>query len=181
MGELGILKIAAEHDLSMLQTWMTPTDVPCELLQGPGAAGHSFEPLGVVAIYGAWNAPLYTTLKPMINAITAGNCCLIKPSEMAAESSKVIKKFCDKYMDNDAIITIEGGIEVAVPVNKLPLDLICFTGSTTVGKIIAKTAAENLTPCLLELGGKCPVIVAEDAKIEFTATKIAQAKTLNSG
>ena len=181
MGELAILKIAAEHDLSMLKTWMTPENLPVELLQGPAAAGHSYEPLGVVAIYGAWNAPLYTTLKPLINAITAGNCCLVKPSEMAPKSSNVLKKFCDKYMDTDAIITIEGGIEVAVPINKLPLDLICFTGSTTVGKIIAKTAAENLTPCLLELGGKCPAIVAEDASIQFTATKIAQAKTLNSG
>ena len=74
-----------------------------------------------------------------------------------------MKKFTDKYLDPESCITIEGGVEVAVAVNKLPLDLICFTGSTQVGKIIAQTAAKNLTPCILELGGKCPLVVDYNA------------------
>lgn len=78
-----------------------------------------------------------TTLKPVIQAITAGNCVIIKPSELSAESSKVIKKFTDKYLDPEFVVTIEGAVDVAVAVNQLPLDLICFTGSTQVGKIVA--------------------------------------------
>ena len=90
-----------------------------------------------MAIYGAWNVPVSTSLKPLIDAIAAGNCALVKPSEMAESAALVIKKLVDTYMDNDAIKCCIGPLEVAVAVNKLPLDLICFTGSTRVGKIIA--------------------------------------------
>ena len=100
---------------------------------------------------------------------------------MAPNTSMVIKKLCDKYLDSNALQVIEGGIEVAVPINKLKLDLICFTGSTTVGKIIAKTAAENLTPCILELGGKCPTIVDFNADVAYASKKIAYTATTNSG
>ena len=92
-----------------------------------------------------------------------------------------MKKFTEKYLDPESVITIEGGVEVAVAVNKLPLDLICFTGSTQVGKIIAQTAAKNLTPCILELGGKCPLVVDYNAQIDFTSSKVAFGKTINSG
>ena len=147
----------------------------------PGAAYTKYEPLGVVGVFGSWNAPFVTTLKPVIQAITAGNCVIIKPSEHSSESSKVIKKFTDTYLDPEHVVTIEGGVDVAVAVNQLPLDLICFTGSTQVGKIIAQTAAKNLTPCILELGGKCPMIVDHNAQIDFTSAKAAFGKTFNSG
>jgi len=103
----------------------------------PGAAYTKYEPLGVVAVFGSWNAPFVTTLKPVIQAITAGNCVLVKPSEHSPASSAAIKKFCDTYLDQEYVVTIEGGVDVAVAVNQLPLDLICFTGSTQVGKLIA--------------------------------------------
>ena len=92
-----------------------------------------------------------------------------------------MKKFTDTYLDKECIITIEGGVDVAVAVNNLPLDLICFTGSTQVGKIVAQTAAKNLTPCILELGGKCPLVVDHDSAIEFASIKAAFGKTVNSG
>lgn len=83
-----------------------------------------------MAVFGSWNAPFVTTLKPVIQAITAGNCVIVKPSEHSPKSSAVIKKFTDTYLDKEYVQTIEGGVDVAVAVNSLPLDLICFTGST---------------------------------------------------
>ena len=120
----------------------------------------------------------------MLNAIIAGNCVLVKPSEISPSTSAVIKKFCDKYMTEEgeeAVICIEGAIDVGIAVNSLNLDLICFTGSTTVGKIIAQTAAKNLTPCILELGGKCPVVVDTSADLDFTVKKLAENKATGSG
>jgi aldehyde dehydrogenase (NAD+) len=105
----------------------------------------------------------------------------LKPSEVAPNVSAVIKKFMEKYLDQDYIRCIEGGIDVAVELNKQKLDLICFTGSTMVGKIIAGVAAKNLTPCILELGGKCPAIVHETADIGSAVDKICSAKFSNSG
>ena len=90
-------------------------------------------------------------------------------------------KFCDTYLDNDAIAAFVGGVDVAVALNKLKVDLFCFTGSTTVGRIIAKTAAENLVPCILELGGKCPCVVDHNADIKYSSMKIAYSATANSG
>lgn len=92
-----------------------------------------------------------------------------------------MKKFIEKYCDNDAVVCVEGAVDVAVAVNNLNLDLICFTGSTQVGKIVAQTAAKNLTPCILELGGKCPLIVDHSAAMDFSTGKIAFGKTVNSG
>lgn len=92
-----------------------------------------------------------------------------------------MKKFVEKYCDSKAVVCIEGAVDVAVALNNLNLDLICFTGSTQVGKIIAQTAAKNLTPCILELGGKCPLIVDHTAAMDFSASKIAFGKTINSG
>lgn len=105
----------------------------------------------------------------------------MKPSEIAPATSAAIKKFMDKYLDLDYIRCIEGGVDVAVELNKQKLDLICFTGSTMVGKIIAAAAAKNLTPCILELGGKCPAIIHPTADLEHTAEKICWAKFSNSG
>ena len=181
LAEVSFLETSAKHDARHLKEWMAQTKEEIELALCPGAAYTKYEPLGVVAVFGSWNAPFVTTLKPVIQAITAGNCCIVKPSEHSAKSSAAIKKFCDTYLDPEFVITIEGGVDVAVAVNQLPLDLICFTGSTQVGKLIAQTAAKNLTPCILELGGKCPMIVDYNAQIEFTSSKAAFGKCFNSG
>ena len=129
------------------------------MLLAPGRTYIRYEPLGVVAVYSAWNYPVLLGLKPVVQAITAGNCCIIKPSEISPHTSKCIAKLFDKYLDKDHLRCIEGGVDVARELNKQPVDYICFTGSTFVGKIVAETAAKNLTPCLLELGGKCPVVI----------------------
>lgn len=100
---------------------------------------------------------------------------------MAPCTSRVIKDLVEKYLDNDCFAVIEGGPEVAAQIGNYPWDLICFTGSTMKGKLVAEVAAKNLIPCILELGGKCPVIVDTSANVDFAARKIAFARFSNSG
>ena len=92
-----------------------------------------------------------------------------------------MKKLIDEYLDSDCYVALEGGPDVAIAINNLPVDKICFTGSTQVGRIVAQTAAKNLTPCLLELGGKCPTIIDQSADIYFSAAKVSMGKVSNSG
>jgi len=142
----------------------------------PNSTKIRYEPLGVALIYGSWNFPYFVTLKPLANAIAAGNCAIIKPSEMSPKSSSIIQKIVQKYLDNDCYRVILGDVNVSIQIGKFPFDLICFTGSTEKGKLVAKVAAENLIPCILELGGKCPMIIDESADIDFAAMKVAAAK-----
>jgi len=129
VAEVGVLEGAARHDIKSLSTWMKDVPEDVELLLAPGAAFTRQEPMGTVAIIGSWNAPFVTTIKPLISAISAGNCAIVKPSEHSPKSAAVIKKMVEK-LDPDCFVCFEGGIDVAVAINKLPLDLICFTGST---------------------------------------------------
>jgi len=153
----------ANWSLKNLDKHMKDEHVETEMLQYTTCAAKTiirYEPLGVCAVYGTWNYPFNLTLGPMLQAIVAGNCCIIKPSELSPASSACMRRLVENYMDKDCIACCEGGIDVAVNLNtQKDLDLICFTGSTFVGKIIAENAAKNLIPCILELGGKCPAIV----------------------
>ena len=158
-------------------------DIPeeTELLLAPGRTSVRYEPFGVCGIYSAWNYPLVTMLKPVVQCICTGNAAIIKPSEVAPATSAVLKKFVERYLDTDFYQVIEGGIDVAVALNKQKLDLICFTGSTSVGKIVATAAAANLTPCILELGGKCPVVVDREADLDHATDKLCFSKFQNQG
>lgn len=142
----------------------------------PNSTKIRYEPLGVALIYGSWNFPYFVTLKPLANAIATGNCAIIKPSEMSPKSSSIIQKIVQKYLDNDCYRVILGDVNVSIKIGKFPFDLICFTGSTEKGKLVAKVAAENLIPCILELGGKCPIIIDESADVDFAAMKVAATK-----
>ena len=181
MTEFVMLESAIKHDGRSLESWMKDHPVTIELAQAPATVFTRYEPLGVVGVFGAWNAPLATTMRPVIQAITAGNCVIVKPSEHSPHCSAAMKKLIDTYLDSDWVIVIEGGVDIAKELNQMPLDLICFTGSTQVGKMIAQTAAKNLTPCILEMGGKCPLIVDFNCDVEFATTKAAFGKTFNSG
>ena len=163
---------------------MKDEHIDTEMLQYTTCAAKTtirYEPLGVVGVFGAWNYPYNLTMGPLLQAIVAGNCCLVKPSEHSPATSALIKTIVERYMDHDAIACVEGGIEVAVALNKKKLDLICFTGSTFVGKIVAGEAAKNLTPCILELGGKCPTIVDQGVDLSNAVHKICSTKFQNSG
>lgn len=139
------------------------------------------EPYGVALVISAWNYPIYTAIPQVATAIAAGNCVILKPSELASHTSGVIKKLFDKYLNPDYYQCIEGKIEIAKAVTRLPVDVICFTGSTSTGRLVAMEAAKNLVPCILELGGKCPVIVDETASLEAAVNRILNGKFLNCG
>ena len=179
--EVGLNVATIKHTLKHLKQWMKEEKLNSELFFAPCTTSVKYEPLGVVCIYGSWNVPISTSLKPLIDSIAAGNCALVKPSEIAENSALIIKQLVDTYLDKDAIKCCIGKLEVAVACNNLPLDLICFTGSTRVGKIIAENAAKNLTPCILELGGKCPMVIDSTADMPHAIAKACMGKFLNSG
>ena len=129
VAEVGTLEGAARHDIVHLKTWMKDIQEDVELLLAPAAAFTRHEPMGTVTIIGSWNAPFITSLKPLISAIAAGNCAIVKPSEHSPVSAAIIKKIVED-LNQDCYVCIEGGVDVAVAINKLPSDLICFTGST---------------------------------------------------
>lgn len=154
-------------------------DTPFSL--GPGKSYIMKEPLGVIAVMGSWNFPISTTIVPAISAIAAGNCVVIKPSEMAPWSAKIMKTLCARYLDLAAYKCINGQVQVAIRTTTSKFDKIIFTGSTEKGKLVAAAAAKNLVPCCLELGGKCPLVIDKSADLEFAAMKIAQTGFINSG
>lgn len=128
--ELLLMKGSASHDLKHLKEYMKDKSEETELALAPARTTIRYEPLGVCGIFSAWNYPILTALKPVIQCITTGNAIILKPSEIAAATSKVLKKFVDRYLDPEFIRCIEGGVDVAVELNQQKLDLICFTGST---------------------------------------------------
>lgn len=176
------LTLGEVHDaLSNLDKWSRTTCVDTPFVVGPA---HSYllpEPLGVALVVGAWNYPLATSIPYLAAAIAAGNCCVVKPSEVSAYTSKVIAELMDRYLDRDCYRCIEGKVEVAKAIIKEKFDVIAFTGSTEKGKLVAQAAAENLTPCILELGGKSPTIVDRNANLENAALRIVQGRYLNCG
>ncbi|MEH2238420.1 aldehyde dehydrogenase [Nostoc sp.] len=139
------------------------------------------EPLGVVLIIGPWNYPFNLIISPLIGAIAAGNCAIIKPSEIAFHTSDVIAKIIAKHFDSAYIAVVEGGVEASEKLLAEKFDHIFFTGGTAVGKIIMAAAAKYLTPVTLELGGKSPCIVDSDINLEHTVRRIAWGKFINAG
>ena len=170
-----------DDTINQLPTWMKPIECDTPMLYGPGKSRVLYEPLGVCLIMPAWNFPFATCFNPLVTALAAGNVCLIKPSEMAAHSSKVIKEMIDKYFDDDQVACIEGGVKTSIAITQAKFDCIIFTGSPQKGRLVAAAAAKNLVPCILELGGKCPTIVDANANPRVAARKIAFTKFLNSG
>jgi len=170
-----------EECLSKIEKWNAPQSVDTPLAIGPAKSYLLPEPLGVVLIIGSWNYPISLTIPYAASAIAAGNCVILKTSELAPHSSQVVAEIFEKYLDKECYRVIEGKVEVAKAVTKLPVDKIVFTGSTEKGKLVAMAAAQNLTPCVLELGGKSPTIVDKDAHIENAALRIAQGRFMNCG
>lgn len=169
-----------DYNIKNLKSWMQPEICDLEMMNGPGDAYIIRQPLGVALIIGAWNFPCSTTFDPLICAIAAGNAALIKPSEMSPESSKAIYEIC-QALDQSVYRCIQGGVQVAIAILQHRYDLIVFTGSPMKGKLIAKAAAEHMTPTILELGGKNPTIIDEDVDLDVTCQRIIQGKCLNAG
>jgi aldehyde dehydrogenase (NAD+) len=139
------------------------------------------EPLGVVLIIGSWNYPIQLVLIPLVAAIAAGNCAVLKPSEVASASSAVLADNISNYLDRDAFVVVEGGKAETSELLEQRFDRIFYTGGGGVGRIVMTAAAKHLTPVTLELGGKNPCVVARDADISMAARRIAWGKFLNAG
>lgn len=164
-----------------LRRWARPKRVSTPLVGQPGKSWIVPEPLGVVLVIGAWNYPLQLTLAGVAAAISAGNCVVMKPSELAPRTSRLIATLVPKYLDERAIRVVEGAAEEAGALLELPFDHILYTGGGRVGRIVMRAAAKHLTPVTLELGGKSPCIVLPDAKLETAARRIAWGKFTNAG
>lgn len=139
------------------------------------------EPKGVCLIISPWNYPFQLTMAPLISAIAAGNCVILKPSELSPETSAIMTRIIDDCFEEEEVACFEGDAQVATLLLNLPFDHIFFTGSTEIGKVVMGAAAKNLTAVTLELGGKSPVIIDETANLEQAATKIAWGKLTNAG
>lgn len=179
--EIGFALEEISFTIKRLHQWMKPKGVKTALTHF-GTKGVRYpEPLGVVLIIAPWNYPFQLAISPLIGAIAAGNCAIIKPSEISTATSKVIFEMLTTSFDAQFIAVFEGGIEISEALLKLPFNHIFFTGSPSVGKIVMSSAAQHLTPVTLELGGKSPCIVHRDADLALAAKRIAWGKFVNAG
>ncbi len=181
MSEIYPVVSEARHAMRHLRLWMEPHRVATPLALFGSRSRIIYEPKGVVLIISPWNFPVNLTLGPLVSAIAAGNCVMIKPSEMTPHTSACMKRIIGTLFDESEVAVIEGDSAVAEALLKKKWDHIFFTGSPAVGRVVMKAAAEHLTPVTLELGGKSPVIVDRTANLDEAAKKIAWGKFLNSG
>ncbi|NTU68737.1 MAG: aldehyde dehydrogenase family protein [Chlorobiaceae bacterium] len=179
--ETGWLLSETRYVRRRLRGWMKPRRVPVPLHYQPGRAWFTREPLGVVLVIGAWNYPLQLSLAPLVGALAGGNCLLVKPSELAPETSRLLSTELPRFVDGDAIRIVEGGPDLTRELLRHRFDHFFFTGSRNKGREVMTAAAKHLSPVTLELGGKCPCIVTETADLRIAARRIAWAKFLNAG
>lgn len=171
------LKQAIKH----LRSWAKPKRAKTPIVAFKASSRIYPEPYGCVLVITAWNYPFLLAMNPLIGAVSAGNCCIIKPSETAPHTSAVVKEIINDIYEENFCTVVEGAAEETTMLLKQSFDMIHYTGSERVGKIIARAAAENLTPVILELGGKSPCIVDETADTDMAAKRIIWGKLLNAG
>ncbi len=171
----------AEYALKNVDDWIKPQREPMPLVFEPGRIRVHRDPLGVALIIGAWNEPFMLTFGPLTAALAAGNTAVLKPSEVAVNCAAAAARLVPKYFDPRAVAVAEGGVPETTALLEQQWDMIFFTGSPQVGKIIHQAAARHLTPCVLELGGKNPTIVHSSADLKVAARRIAYGRYANSG
>lgn len=170
-----------KHAAENLNEWVKPELIDAPLTYLGTRAKVIYEPKGVCLIMGAWNFPINLCLGPLISCLAAGNTAIVKPSELTPNTSHLLGDLIREFFEEDLVTVIEGGADVSSELLKLPFDHIFFTGSSAVGKIVMRSAAENLSSVTLELGGKSPTIIDETANLEDAAKRIAFGKFLNNG
>jgi len=181
--ENGFVIAELNATISNLEAWLEPTPVATNLLNLPSSSRIEKEPLGVVLIIGPWNYPFQLLFTPLIGAIAAGNCVVLKPSEFASATEQVMKDIIASCFEPEYILYMSGDGASVIPamMQSFVFDHVFYTGSTAVGRLIYKMAAENLVPVTLELGGKSPCVVEADANIEIAAKRIVMTKFSNAG
>jgi acyl-CoA reductase-like NAD-dependent aldehyde dehydrogenase len=160
---------------------MKPRHEATPIVMEPGHVRVRRDPFGVTLVIGAWNEPFMLTLGPLVSAIAAGNTAVVKPSEVSEASAAVLVEMIPKFLDADAVAVVSGGVPETTALLEQHWDLIFFTGSPAIGKIIHQAAAKHLTPTVLELGGKNPTIVHSSARLKSAARRIAFGRFANSG
>jgi aldehyde dehydrogenase (NAD+) len=181
--ENGFFLTELKDVLANLKKWMEPEPVPTNLLNLPSSSKVLREPLGVVLVIGPWNYPFQLLFTPLIGALAAGNCVVLKPSEFAPATAKIMQQIIESCFPPEQVLYVPGDGAAVIPemMNHFTFDHVFYTGSTAVGKIIYKMAAEKLVPVTLELGGKSPAVVEADANIMVAAKRIAMPKYSNAG
>ena len=181
MAEIGMVKSELSYAKKHLKKWMKTEQVKTPLAQFPSQSYKIKEPLGKVLIIAPWNYPILLSLQPLIGAIAAGNCCVLKPSEHAPHCASLLKKMIGEVFPSHYVTVINGGVEISEKLLEQSFDHIFYTGGERVGKIVMEKASRHLTPVTLELGGKSPCIVEESANIKLAAKRIVFGKFLNCG
>jgi len=179
--EIGFVLHEISYAIKHIKRWTRPKKVKTPFMHFKSNSRIYSEPYGVVLIISPWNYPFNLTLTALVGAIAAGNCVCLKPSEHSAATSDIIDKIIGESFSPNFIKVIKGGADTSKQILEHRFDYIFFTGSTTVGKLVYASAAKNLTPVTLELGGKSPCIVDESAKIDLAAKRIIWGKLLNAG
>jgi aldehyde dehydrogenase (NAD+) len=179
--EIALVRAEIDDTLRHLDAWMRPAKVSVPVKQQPGKARIHRDPLGVVLIIGPWNYPVQLILAPLVGALAAGNCAVLKPSEVAAHSSHALARLIPRFLDQDAVGVVEGAVPETTALLDERWDHIFYTGNGTVGRIVMTAAAKHLTPVTLELGGKSPTIVDRSADLDVAARRIAWGKYINAG
>lgn len=167
--------------IKQLKKWMKPRRVATSVDVFPASAWVQPEPLGVALIIGPWNYPFQLMMSPLVGAIAAGNCAILKPSEYAPEMSKVVTELVRSTFDSNYIAVVEGDAQTSQELLAQKFDHIFFTGGTEIGRIVMQAAAKHLTPVTLELGGKSPCFVDASVRLDYAAKRIAWGKFINAG
>ena len=181
MTEMSFVAAEAKYARKNLRKWMRPKKVRTPIMAQPG---HSYlwpEPKGVVLIIAPWNYPMSMVMAPLVGAVAAGNCAVMKPSEVTANTSALLASLLPRYLDTDAFAVVEGGIPETTELLEQRFDHILYTGNERVAKVVMTAAAKHLTPVTLELGGKSPCLIDKNADLEVAASRIAWGKFINAG
>lgn len=181
MTEIGMVLEDLRYVIKHTKKWTKKEYHIAPLAQFPSTSFRIAEPYGLTLIISPWNYPFLLTIQPLVGAISAGNCAIIKPSEYSQYTSKIIKDIIEEVFNEEYVAVILGEKEVAEKLLKNKFDYIFYTGSTRVGKIVMESAAKNLTPVTLELGGKSPCIVDKNSNVKLAAKRIIFGKLLNCG
>ncbi|CAI0599269.1 unnamed protein product [Linum tenue] len=174
--QLGMIKNACKVALKELKNWIRPEKAKTSLTTFPSSAEIVSEPFGVILIISAWNYPFLLSIDPVIGAIAAGNAVLLKPSELAPASSSLLAKLFAQYLDTCSIKVVEGAVSETSALLEQKWDKIMYTGNGRVGRIVMAAAAKHLTPVIMELGGKCPVVVDSDINLQVAVRRLIAGK-----
>ena len=179
--EVGFIYEEINYTIKRLKKWMKPSKVSTPILHQPTSSKILSQPKGLTLIIAPWNYPFQLCLAPVIGSISAGNCAVVKASEISSATEAIVAKIIKRAFATEYVTTIEGGVSTTTSLLEQNWDHIFFTGSTSVGRIVAKAAAEHLTPVTLELGGKSPCIVDKEIDIKVSARRIVWGKFYNNG